>query len=732
LSLAAQQESCCIPKGTRTAWLGGSGNWSDASKWSNGVPNNVPCPHPNPTVFIALIGHGESMVTLDISPHINSLTVGANDRLEIAPGNDLELYALFSGVPAAVSNAGEIVIAGAMSADGSDVTSVSNTGHILVTDGGTLRASTDERFTPYSVSNAGSILVKSTGNVAQLLVYRTLSGTGVVKLSGTSSNLAAVCGASFTNQSTIEGGGGRVGTISQDCGPGTLTNEGLVNANVSGAELVVNPSDTINTGTMEASNGGVLVLSNGTPMTIDNTGGTIKALDGSAVRLDGATISEGTLATSGSGAIESSAVGGTLTGVNGSGGLTNAGNIKILDGTTITLKSTINNTGTISLNSTGHSTELAASGKVTLTGKGTVTLSNNANNVIACSTAGPSAVLVNRSTIQGAGTVGSNGACSIGVNNVGTIRANQTIPLLVTPARSGFNNLGRLSVNSGSILRISNSGGPFLNYDGTTGTLAGGTYEVAGIFEFDDANILRNAATIVLTGSSSRIVDQTGADGLRSFAFNTSKGSFTLAKNRTFNTPGSFSNAGTMVVGRGSIFTVSGAADYAQTEGTTTVDGTLTTTGTASFPSGSLMLAAPGSIKVQGGSVFGTGNLAANVQSSGAVTPGDSAAKTGILTVTGSYTQNSTGTLNIGIGGKTVASQFDQLRVADAARLKGTLNVSLLNGFVPAVGDTFIILLAGSRTGSFSTVNGASIDSSEHFVVRHSLNDVTLQVVTGP
>ena len=71
-------------------------------------------------------------------------------------------------------------------------------------------------------------------------------------------------------------------------------------------------------------------------------------------------------------------------------------------------------------------------------------------------------------------------------------------------------------------------------------------------------------------------------------------------------------------------------------------------------------------------------------------------------TVTGKYTQLPTGELRMELAG---ASSFDTLRVGTAtmesASLGGTLSVSLIDGFIPAAGDSFPIL-DGTTEGSFS------------------------------
>src|SRR5207244_1167373 len=132
-----------------------------------------------------------------------------------------------------------------------------------------------------------------------------------------------------------------------------------------------------------------------------------------------------------------------------------------------------------------------------------------------------------------------------------------------------------------------------------------------------------------------------------------------------------FSNAGTVTIGTGSIFTTS-AGNYTQTGGTTSVNGALD----------------PAAIvDIQGGILSGSGGtVISNTTNAGQVNPGSSA---GILTITGNYTQTAAGTLNIELGGTTPGTQFDRLAVSGAASLNGTLNVTRINGFTVTAGDQF-------------------------------------------
>src|SRR5207302_4166094 len=98
---------------------------------------------------------------------------------------------------------------------------------------------------------------------------------------------------------------------------------------------------------------------------------------------------------------------------------------------------------------------------------------------------------------------------------------------------------------------------------------------------------------------------------------------------------------------------------------------------------------------LQGGTLAGTGAINANVTNAAVVSPGGSGA--GVLTVTGTYTQTSAGTLDVDLGGLSADSQYDQLDVDGLATLDGILNIDEINGFTPVSGDTFLVLVAGAR-----------------------------------
>src|SRR5262249_11057691 len=104
----------------------------------------------------------------------------------------------------------------------------------------------------------------------------------------------------------------------------------------------------------------------------------------------------------------------------------------------------------------------------------------------------------------------------------------------------------------------------------------------------------------------------------------------------------------------------------------------------------------------QGGTLKGTSTIFGNVFNSGFVLPGLSP---GTLTIQGDYTQAPSRVLQMELAG-TAAGQFDRLVVSGTANLGGTLDVVLLDGFIPPAGASFPILQYGSYTGSFAATVG--------------------------
>jgi len=153
------------------------------------------------------------------------------------------------------------------------------------------------------------------------------------------------------------------------------------------------------------------------------------------------------------------------------------------------------------------------------------------------------------------------------------------------------------------------------------------------------------------------------------------------------------------------------ASQYTQTAGSTVIAAGATLSASAA-------LNYVQTVFLQGGTLSGDGAITGFITNSGAtVRPG---ASPGILTISqgypSPYSQGPGGTLSIELGGLTAGTQFDQLNNSGNNVLGGTLNVSLINGFQPAMGESFpIVSFAGSGSGTFATLNapaGLSVNYS--------------------
>src|SRR5690606_14589335 len=117
--------------------------------------------------------------------------------------------------------------------------------------------------------------------------------------------------------------------------------------------------------------------------------------------------------------------------------------------------------------------------------------------------------------------------------------------------------------------------------------------------------------------------------------------------------------------------------------------------------------------------------VAASLGSSGTGSPGDSPGK---MTVQGDYTQQSASVLEIQLGGTTAGTEYDQLTVTGTATIAGTLNVSMIDGFIPQVGDSFTVLPYGSRSGGF---NALTLPDGYRWGIDYGYPGLTLSVLEG-
>ena len=70
--------------------------------------------------------------------------------------------------------------------------------------------------------------------------------------------------------------------------------------------------------------------------------------------------------------------------------------------------------------------------------------------------------------------------------------------------------------------------------------------------------------------------------------------------------------------------------------------------------------------------------------------------------------------------------------LSQPGRVIETLNVKLINGYIPPIGISYTILTSSVVNGTFAKVNGLSINSTEHFTIAYNSGKVTLTVNSGP
>ena len=142
-------------------------------------------------------------------------------------------------------------------------------------------------------------------------------------------------------------------------------------------------------------------------------------------------------------------------------------------------------------------------------------------------------------------------------------------------------------------------------------------------------------------------------------------------------------------------------------------------------------LGASGGISLQGGTLGGVGTIAAPITNSdGVIAPG---MPTGTLTLAGgsSYAQSTNGVLSIDIGGPTAGTQHSQLAAAGCpVSLGGSLNVNLLNEFMPTNGQRFTILTGGPVSGTFPVLNGVYLGNDLVLAPVYSATNVVLVAET--
>jgi hypothetical protein len=198
---------------------------------------------------------------------------------------------------------------------------------------------------------------------------------------------------------------------------------------------------------------------------------------------------------------------------------------------------------------------------------------------------------------------------------------------------------------------------------------------------------------------------------------NLDKGDFLMnAANGPINIVGSnFNNQGYLEINHG-IFDIRPsfvAGLYTQLNGTTKLD------------SGEFK--ATREIRIKGGMVKGTGHIRGSMFNSGIISPGLDAATPGRISISGQYKQDTSGVVQIDIGGRSPITGYDQLTTGNAV-LAGELNINYSKNYIPVPEDKFRVIrwLSQPNQGTFDTITNLQYGAGKMLNTKYTVNDLTL------
>jgi hypothetical protein len=375
-----------------------------------------------------------------------------------------------SGSFAAASSGGNFLDGVTLTGGAIDMTSIANSRERIV-NGATINGAVN-------IANGGILSFDSANTSGG---NQTLLGTATINLNDAGARLAVDGTGSTTLGSGVTvRGQGNFGTAINVGGNNILTNNGLVSADVSGGTLnIMAPasgggSSFINNGTLQAINGGTLLLS--TNIT-SNAGGQIVAGAGSAVVQNGVTLN-GVINVSGTGSFQAmNSFGNVFDGVNFTGTLDAAtianSRERFINGATINGAVNIANGGIVSFDSAA-----TTGGNQAIGGNASFNLNDPGARLAVDGTG--TTTLGSGITVRGEGNFGQ--AINVGGNNTLTL-----------------NGLVSADVGGGTLNIVApGNGGSFIN-NGTLQAINGGTLLLS-------TNITSNAGSQIVAGAGSAVV----------------------------------------------------------------------------------------------------------------------------------------------------------------------------------------------------------------------------------
>lgn len=467
-------------------------------------------------------------------------------------------------------------------------------------------------------------------------------------------------------------------------GAGTLYKEGTGSVTLWGANTHTGPTQVFG-GTLRAAHD--LAFGLNSEMVLDNTAGVLLDVNGRNVAigsLAGGGSSGGDVAL-GSGKLS---VGGNHASTTFSGGISGAGELIKTGFGTLTLDGSLAYSGPTTINAGAielDSPLAAASGRVTINSGGTLIANADVERPIS-GTATTSSIVANTANI----TLGSSSTFT------------------------GFSHAGTLEVG-GNTVTLDSRGFASL---GIETTLAGGTINAPnGISLGSGANILGNGAVNAkLAGNFGSTIEATGnlilGDGTSGAGFQ-SDGELRVNEHTVTIHDGNQAVLGSQVsIGNGSLPGTLNVANgaYLDFGRELTGMGTINSTDAlaqAFINNGSIIGNSPSEPVTLTGYVKGVGYFD-NVNFTGTFSPGLSPT----LLSAGGLSFGVSNTLLTELGGTTRGTQYDAMLSTSSLSLAGTLDVQLIDGFLPQLGDSFD-LFDGILAGTFDSILLPSLSNPE-------------------
>ncbi len=349
-------------------------------------------------------------------------------------------------------------------------------------------------------------------------------------------------------------------------------------------------------------------------------------------------------------------------------------------------------------------------------------------------------------------------------DNAGTFRKSISSGTTTVQSGIGFNDSGAVEIQTGTLHfngGITNQGTVTLSA-GATNRLAGGgsasgTFTApatalvewtSGTFTLNPGAQLNGSGLYRLNGGNVTANLDLAVENLDLVsAFSTLSGTSMVSVATLMNwTAGTMSGGGRTIIGPGAVMNLGSSSSPGLSSRTLENAGTVLWTG-----SGGIVLA-PGVITNRPGALFHVQNAAQislgfssgrfdnagtfrKSVSSGTTTvqsgisfnnSGTVDLRSGILSMQGGYVSSSNALLNSALGGTTAGTNYGQLQVSGTVNLNSGLSVDLLPGFSPATNDTFTVLSAGTRNGTFANFSYPS--NRVTMLMSNSPSSVILQV----